>query len=83
MPPAPQSSNPYIGTATRGAATGFFTIAEFLEAYPMARSSLYRLVRAKQLRLTKFGRASRIAKVDALAWAARLPTIGAGGRDAE
>ncbi len=55
---------------------GYYTISEFLDAYPMGRSSLYRLVNTGKLRLTKFGRASRIAKADALAWAATLPTVG-------
>ena len=61
---------------------GYFTIAEFLDAYPMGRSSLYRLVNAGKLRLTKFGRASRIAKADALAWVATLPTVGGETQDA-
>jgi excisionase family DNA binding protein len=55
---------------------GFYTIPEFLYEYPMGRSSLYRLVSNGQIRLTKFGRSSRIAKADALAWAQTLPTFG-------
>ena len=55
---------------------GFYTIAEFLKVYSIGRTTLYRAVQAKALRLTKLGRASRIAKADAAAWAASLPTIG-------
>jgi len=58
--------------------TGFFTISEFLREYPMGKTSLYRAVKAGQIRITKMGRASRIAKADAQAWAASLPTIGGG-----
>ncbi len=56
----------------------YLTINEFLEHYPMGRSSFYRLVAAGQIRLTKFGRSSRIAVADAEAWAKTLPTIGGG-----
>jgi excisionase family DNA binding protein len=55
---------------------GLYSIAEFLRLYPMGRTSLYRLVNAGQLRITKIGRASRIAKADAKAWADGLPTTG-------
>jgi len=57
---------------------GFYSIAEFIRLYPMGRTSLYRLVsqQGSKLRITKIGRASRIAKTDAAAWAASLPTIG-------
>lgn len=58
----------------------YYTIPEFLIDYPMGRSSLYRLVSDGQLRLTKFGRASRIAKAEAEAWASTLPTVGAGSQ---
>ncbi len=56
--------------------TGYFTIPEFLDEYPMGRSSLYRLVNDGKLRLTKFGRSSRIAKAEAKTWADALPTSG-------
>lgn len=56
--------------------SGFLTIPEFLKQYPMGRSSLYRLVHEGKLRLTKFGRSSRIAKAEARAWADSLPTFG-------
>ena len=57
---------------------GFYSIAEFLRIYAMARTSLYRAVKQEgsKLRITKIGRASRIAKADAKAWADSLPTTG-------
>lgn len=58
--------------------TEFYSIKEFLETYRLSRTSAYRAVQAGQLRITKMGRASRIAKADAIAWAANLPTIGGG-----
>ena len=54
----------------------YMTIQEFIREYPMGRSSFYRLVKARKVRLTKFGRSSRIAVKDAEAWAETLPTIG-------
>lgn len=59
----------------------YYTIEEFRGDYPMGRSSVYRLVKEKKLRLTKFGRSSRIAKADAKAWAESLPTSGGGDLD--
>lgn len=59
----------------------YYTIPEFLDDYPMGRSSLYRLVNEGKIRLTKFGRSSRIAKAEAKAWADTLPTFGATGTD--
>jgi len=61
-------------------ADGYYSIAEFLRLHAMGRTSLYRLVNAKQLRITKMGRSSRIAKADAKAWADSLPTIGGEAR---
>ena len=58
---------------------GFYTIAEFIRLYSVPRTSLYRLVRQGKLRLHKLGRASRIAKADAAAWAQSLPTVDGGG----
>lgn len=57
---------------------GFYTIAEFLRTYPMGRTSFYRAVAepGSKLRIIKLGRASRIAKADAKAWADSLPTMG-------
>lgn len=58
---------------------GFYTIAEFLRVYNIGRTTLYRTLKSdSELKLTKLGRASRIAKSDALAWAASLPKIGGG-----
>ena len=59
-------------------ADGFYSIADFLSLYQVGRSSLYRIAAqpGSKLRITKMGRASRIAKADATAWAASLPTIG-------
>jgi len=53
----------------------YYTVPEFLERYPMGRSTFYRLVKDGQLKLTKFGGSSRVAKADAEAWAAALPVI--------
>lgn len=53
----------------------YYTIPEFLDLYPMGRSTFYRLVKEGQLRLTKFGGSSRVAKADAEAWAATLQVI--------
>lgn len=55
---------------------GFYSIAEFLKLYGIGRTTAYRLAQKGQLRITKIGRASRIAKADAKAWADSLPTIG-------
>ena len=57
-------------------ADGFLTVTEFLRTYSIGRTTLYRLAAAKQLRIHKVGRSSRIAKADAAAWAASLPTFG-------
>jgi predicted DNA-binding transcriptional regulator AlpA len=48
-------------------------IKEFLTAYSVGRTSLYREVKAGRLKLRKFGTASRISRADAEAWAAGLP----------
>ena len=56
---------------------GFYKIPEFLDDYGIGRTSLYRILKTSpHLRITKIGRASRIAKADAKAWADSLPTIG-------
>ena len=57
---------------------GFYTIAEFLRIHSIGRTTLYRAVQAGQIRITKLGRSSRVAKTDAAAWVASLPTIGGG-----
>ena len=57
---------------------GFYTVAEFIRVYGVPRSSLYRLLKDPRngLRIYKIGRASRIAKAEARAWADRLPSFG-------
>ena len=55
---------------------GFFTVPDFLTAFAVSRTEFYRQVQANKIRLTKIGRSSRVAKADAAAWAASLPTIG-------
>jgi predicted DNA-binding transcriptional regulator AlpA len=51
----------------------FLTIREFLERYPMGRTSFYRLHNSGALPIVKFGRATRIAESDAIDWANSLP----------
>ena len=55
---------------------GFYKVPDFLAAYAVSRTEFYRQVQAGKIRLTKLGRSSRVAKADALAWAAGLPTVG-------
>lgn len=57
---------------------GFYTLKDFLKTYATSRTSAYRAVQQGKLRITKIGRSSRIAKADAAAWAASLPTVGGG-----
>ncbi|MDE2041689.1 MAG: helix-turn-helix domain-containing protein [Alphaproteobacteria bacterium] len=52
------------------------TIQEFRTQYPMGHTTLYRKVKSGEIRLTKFGRSTRIAKAEAERWASSLPTIG-------
>lgn len=51
---------------------GYHTVPDFLRTYAISRTTFYRIVQSQKLRITKIGRASRIAK----AWADSLPTIG-------
>lgn len=55
---------------------GFYTVPDFMRTFAVPRTSLYRAVQRGELRLTKIGRSSRIARADAHAWAASLPTVG-------
>ena len=55
---------------------GYHTVPDFLRTYAIGRTTFYRIVQSQKLRITKIGRASRIAKADAKAWADSLPTIG-------
>ena len=50
------------------------TVADFLSRYSIGRTTFYREVAAKRLRLRKLGTATRIARADAEAWAESLPT---------
>jgi excisionase family DNA binding protein len=52
----------------------FLTVAEMCISYRIGRTTLYREVAAGRLRLRKLGVATRIARADAEAWAANLPT---------
>jgi len=60
---------------------GYYTIPDFLRTYQIGRTTLYRIVQDGKLRITKIGRASRIAKADAQAWAESLPTTGGEASD--
>ena len=51
----------------------WMTVAEFCNNYRVGKTSAYREAAAGRLRLHKFGSATRIARVDAEAWAASLP----------
>jgi excisionase family DNA binding protein len=52
------------------------TLGEFATRFALSRPTIYRLVERGALRLVKIGRASRIRREDAEAWAARLPSVG-------
>lgn len=52
-----------------------YTVADFCARYSISRTSLYREVAAKRLRIRKFGKATRITRADAEAWVASLPTV--------
>lgn len=56
--------------------SGFLTVRQFLEIYPIGRTTLYRLAAAKQIPIVKVGRASRIPRAAAERWAASLPKMG-------
>ena len=49
------------------------TVGDFLARYSIGRTTLYREVAAKRLKLRKLGSATRIARADAEAWANNLP----------
>ncbi len=49
------------------------TVAEFLRRYACSRTTFYREVAAKRIKLLKLGTASRIKTEDAELWAASLP----------
>jgi hypothetical protein len=49
------------------------TVGDFLARYSIGRTTFYREVAAKRLKLRKLGSATRIARSDAEAWANGLP----------
>lgn len=51
------------------------TVADFCTRYSIGRTSFYREVAAKRLRIRKFGKATRVTRADAEAWVANLPTV--------
>jgi len=54
------------------------TVTDFLARYAISRSEFYREVNRGHIRLIKLNSASRIARTDAEAWLAALPSrIGA------
>jgi excisionase family DNA binding protein len=55
---------------------GFYTVPDFLSRYAVSRTAFYRIVGQGKLKLHKIGRSSRVARAEAQAWAASLPTVG-------
>jgi hypothetical protein len=55
-----------------------FTVADFCTRYSIGRTSFYREVAARRIKILKFGAATRITRQDAEAWLASLPTTGRG-----
>ncbi len=51
------------------------TVADFCDRYSIGKTSFYREVNAGRLKIRKFGAATRIARIDAEAWADALPVI--------
>lgn len=54
------------------------TVADFCARYSIGKSSFYRELAAKRIRIRKYGSATRIARRDAEAWAERLNVVGGG-----
>jgi hypothetical protein len=50
------------------------TMGDFIASYSIGRTTAYREVAAGRLKIRKLGSATRIARADAEAWAANLPT---------
>ena len=48
------------------------TVRDFVTNFRMGRTTFYREVHAGRLHIIKFGRSTRIAKSEAIAWLARL-----------
>lgn len=51
------------------------TVADFCDRYSIGKTSFYREVNAGRLKIRKFGSGTRIARMDAEAWANALPVI--------
>jgi len=58
-------------------ADGFLTVDEFMATYKIGRTTFYSIVGAGNLPLIKVGRASRISKRAARAWADGLQAVSA------
>lgn len=50
-------------------------MAEFCNLYRIGKTTAYREVAEGRLKIRKLGTATRIARADAEAWAASLPTV--------
>lgn len=57
----------------KGQLPELMTVPDFIAAYRIGRTSIYKEVAEGRLRLRKFGTATRIARADAEAWVANLP----------
>lgn len=44
------------------------TVKEFLSAFRISRTSFYHEINAGRLRIVKYGRSTRVARMDAEAW---------------
>jgi hypothetical protein len=51
------------------------TMGDFLARYSIGRTTAYREIAAKRLKIRKLGCATRIARTDAEAWAANLSSM--------
>jgi hypothetical protein len=52
------------------------TLKEFQKEYKCSHGQTYREIAAGRLKVRKMGRATRVTRPDADAWAASLPTMG-------
>lgn len=57
--------------------TPILTLKEFQREYKVSHGQTYREIAAGRLKVRKMGRATRVTRPDADAWAANLPTMGA------
>lgn len=44
------------------------TVKDFLKAFSISRTSFYQEINAGRLRVVKYGRSTRVARMDAEAW---------------